>query len=297
VIAPEIRGGRTCADFTKSKDAESGGGGDDGGGGKDDGGGGGRYSVLVQYHAPCIMPWLWDEAAPSADPRMRPSHISLRAGSRRAFCPEQMVLKHQEVVPVTDAPVSHQPARRQARCAGLWARRACARVLHVVAPCRLCRSHLSSPWQPLGPTQPYTLSCVISKVCSTWLSAPHVQPFMQERHTVVAISHASKYASFLFFLLPAGAIVVMCPPEHESDTEATESEDSSQHGSVAGASPKAGAAQHNTLAAMQDLACQHHQQLGCALHRQETNTCSDLHPDVPASPLACMLDVCRGPGQ
>lgn len=64
----------------------------------------------------------------------------------------------------------------------------------------------------------------------------------------------------------------MCPPEHESDTEATESEDSSQHGSVAGASPKAGAAQHNTPAAMQDHACLHHQQLGCALHRQENNT-------------------------
>ena len=46
--------------------------------------GSGDFSVLVQYHAPCIMPWLWDEAAPSADPRMRPSHISLRAGSRGA---------------------------------------------------------------------------------------------------------------------------------------------------------------------------------------------------------------------
>lgn len=68
-----------CAGVTGTKDAKS----SDGGGGDD--GGDGRYSVLVQYHAPCIMPWLWDEAAPSADPRMRPSHISLRAGSRGAL--------------------------------------------------------------------------------------------------------------------------------------------------------------------------------------------------------------------
>lgn len=44
----------------------------------------GGYTVLVQYHAPCIMPWLWDEAAPGADARMRPSHIGLRAGSHGA---------------------------------------------------------------------------------------------------------------------------------------------------------------------------------------------------------------------
>lgn len=79
-----LRMGRMCADETGTKDAKSS---KDGGGSTDDGKGdsGGRYSVLVQYHAPCIMPWLWDEAAPSADPRMRPLHISLRAGSRGAI--------------------------------------------------------------------------------------------------------------------------------------------------------------------------------------------------------------------
>ena len=46
---------------------------------------GAGYAVLVQYHAPCIMPWLWDEAAPAADPHLRPSHITLRAG-RQGGC-------------------------------------------------------------------------------------------------------------------------------------------------------------------------------------------------------------------
>jgi hypothetical protein len=70
----------TCFDITGNAEARDPSNGDDGGGGG--GGDDEEYSVLVQYHAPCIMPWLWDEAAPSADPRMRPSHISLRAGSR-----------------------------------------------------------------------------------------------------------------------------------------------------------------------------------------------------------------------
>lgn len=39
----------------------------------------------------------------------------------------------------------------------------------------------------------------------------------------------------------AGAIVVMCPPEHESDTETTESEDGSRQGSMgAGPPPETG---------------------------------------------------------
>jgi hypothetical protein len=74
-----------CAAVAGTAKVKGGGGGDDDGNENDKDGDGGRYSVLVQYHAPCIMPWLWDEAAPSADPRMRPSHISLRAGSRGAF--------------------------------------------------------------------------------------------------------------------------------------------------------------------------------------------------------------------
>ena len=65
----------------------------------------------------------------------------------------------------------------------------------------------------------------------------------------------------------------MCPPEHESDTEATESEDSSQHGSVAGASPKAGAAQHNSPSRNAGPRMSTSTSgWGCAVHRQEYNT-------------------------
>lgn len=82
----------TSADGTTPRrgDAEASKEPDNAAGGK--GGAGGEYAVLVQYHAPCVMPWLWDEAAPSADPRMRPSHIDLRAGSRGAIvvmCPPE----------------------------------------------------------------------------------------------------------------------------------------------------------------------------------------------------------------
>ena len=46
------------------------------------GGAGGQCDVLVVYRAPCILPWLWDEAAPAAD--LHPSAVPLIAGSRGA---------------------------------------------------------------------------------------------------------------------------------------------------------------------------------------------------------------------
>jgi len=37
--------------------------------------------VVVQYHAPCVLPWIWDAARPAGSGTLQTQPIPLRAGA------------------------------------------------------------------------------------------------------------------------------------------------------------------------------------------------------------------------
>ena len=41
----------------------------------------GDFTVVVQYHAPCVLPWVWDAARPAGSGTLQSQPIPLRAGA------------------------------------------------------------------------------------------------------------------------------------------------------------------------------------------------------------------------
>ncbi len=45
----------------------------------------GNFTVVVQYHAPCVLPWIWDAARPAGSGTLQTQPIPLRAGAEGAL--------------------------------------------------------------------------------------------------------------------------------------------------------------------------------------------------------------------
>ena len=41
----------------------------------------GDFTVVVQYHAPCVLPWVWDAVRPAGSGTLQTQPIALRAGA------------------------------------------------------------------------------------------------------------------------------------------------------------------------------------------------------------------------
>ena len=67
----------------------------------------GDFLVVVQYHAPCVLPWVWDAARAPEERHFKPHALPLRAGAAGAlgatveFPQARSICKHSRLSPVT----------------------------------------------------------------------------------------------------------------------------------------------------------------------------------------------------
>ena len=54
----------------------------------------GDFTVVVQYHAPCVLPWIWDAARPAGSGTLQSQPIPLRAGADGASGRDNFACRH-----------------------------------------------------------------------------------------------------------------------------------------------------------------------------------------------------------